>query len=73
MMSPYRIGSSKCILGKVLAQTELKLELDTLTIYQETFSSEEWRDSFNGIRVTMMEYLKWLYYTTFWQPGEVPT
>lgn len=73
MTSPYHMRRSKFIFEKVLTQAELKLEIDTLTIYQETFSSEEWRDSFNGIRVTMMEYLKWLYYTTFWQPGAIPT
>lgn len=73
MTSPYHMRRSKFIFSKVLAQTELKLEVDTLTIDQETFSSEEWRGSLNGIRVTMLEYLKWLYYTSFWAPGEVPT
>jgi uncharacterized SAM-binding protein YcdF (DUF218 family) len=73
MTSPYHMRRSRYIFDKVMAQTELKLEIDSLTIYQETFSSEEWRDSLNGIRVTMYEYLKWLYYTTFWKPDEVPT
>lgn len=73
MTSPYHMRRSRYIFAKVLAQTELKLEVDSLTIYQEAFSSEEWRDSANGIRVTMYEYLKWLYYTTFWKPTAVPT
>ncbi len=73
MTSPYHMRRSRFIFAKVLSQTELKLEVDSLTIYQEAFSSEEWRDSMNGIRVTMYEYLKWLYYTTFWKPDEVPT
>jgi uncharacterized SAM-binding protein YcdF (DUF218 family) len=72
MTSPYHMRRSRHIFAKVLEQTDLKLEVDTLTIYQEAFSAEEWRESINGIRVTMFEYLKWLYYTTFWQPGEVP-
>lgn len=73
MTSPYHMRRSRYIFEKVLAESAQKLEMDTLTIYQEAFSSEEWRESANGIRVTMMEYLKWLYYTTFWEPGEVPT
>ncbi len=73
MTSPYHMRRSKFMFAKVLEAADLKLELDTLTIYQEAFSAEEWRDSFNGVRVTIFEYLKWLYYTTFWQPGEVPT
>lgn len=72
MTSPYHMQRSRFIFSKVLAQTELKLEVDALTIYQEAFSSEEWRDSANGIRVTMLEYLKWLYYTTFWKPEDAP-
>ena len=68
MTSPYHMRRSRHIFERVLAETDLKLEVDALTIYQETFSSEEWRDNFNGIRVTMLEYLKWIYYTTFWKP-----
>ena len=73
MTSPYHMRRSRFIFGKVLEQSDAKLEVDSLTIYQETFSLEEWRESLNGIRVTMYEYLKWLYYTTFWKPDEVPT
>jgi len=73
MTSPYHMRRSRFIFAKVLAETDLKLEVDSLTIYQEAFSAEEWRESLNGIRVTMVEYLKWLYYTTFWKPDRVPT
>lgn len=73
MTSPYHMQRSRFIFAKVLAKTDLKLTVDSLTIFQEEYSSEEWRDSLNGIRVTMIEYLKWLYYTTFWEPGEIPT
>jgi uncharacterized SAM-binding protein YcdF (DUF218 family) len=73
MTSPYHMRRSRYIFVKVLAQTELKLEMESLTIYQEAFSAEEWRESLNGIRVTIMEYLKWLYYTTFWEPALVQT
>ncbi|MBS1961298.1 MAG: YdcF family protein [Bdellovibrionales bacterium] len=72
MTSPYHMRRSRYIFGKVLDEAGLKLEVDSLTIYQEAFSSEEWRDSLNGIRVTMYEYLKWLYYTTFWRPEGAP-
>ncbi|MBC7384747.1 MAG: YdcF family protein [Cryobacterium sp.] len=73
MTSPYHMRRSRYIFGKVLAESGQKLDVDTLTIYQEAFSSEEWRESMNGIRVTMLEYLKWIYYTSFWEPGPVPT
>lgn len=73
MTSPYHMRRSQFIFAKVLIEAELKLEVDTLTIDQDAFSSEEWRESLNGIRVTLVEYLKWLYYTTFWKPEAVPT
>ena len=73
MTSPYHMRRSRYIFAKVLAENELKLEVDALTIYQEAFSQEEWRDSLNAIRVTMYEYLKWLYYTTFWKPEGAAT
>ncbi len=73
MTSPYHMQRSRFIFSKVLAETDLNLTVETLTIFQEEFSSEEWRESLNGIRVTIVEYLKWLYYTTFWKPGPVPT
>jgi uncharacterized SAM-binding protein YcdF (DUF218 family) len=72
MTSPYHMRRSQFIFEKVLAFTDTKLEVDSLTIYQEAFSSEEWRDSLNGIHVTMLEYAKWLYYTTFWHPSKAP-
>jgi len=45
-----------------------KLKLETISVYQEPFEPGEWTLSLQGIRVTVEEYLKWLYYFHFWSP-----
>jgi uncharacterized SAM-binding protein YcdF (DUF218 family) len=49
--------------------TLVPVHLETLSVYQEPFEPGEWRDGLHGIRVTMLEYLKYLYYTKIWRNG----
>ncbi len=72
MTSPYHMRRSQWIFQSVLKEAGLALKVDALSIDQEPFNVEEWRTSITGIRMTVVEYLKWLYYTTFWKPDEVP-
>jgi uncharacterized SAM-binding protein YcdF (DUF218 family) len=44
------------------------VQLETLSVFQDPFEPGEWISSVHGIRVTLGEYLKWLYYSRFWQP-----
>jgi uncharacterized SAM-binding protein YcdF (DUF218 family) len=45
--------------------------VETLSVYQEPFEPGEWLTSLHGARVTLTEYLKWVYYTRFWVPKPV--
>jgi uncharacterized SAM-binding protein YcdF (DUF218 family) len=45
------------------------LRFETLSVFQEPFDSQEWSHDLHGIRVTLQEYLKWLYYSRFWTPS----
>ena len=66
--SRYHMRRSRYIFSKVIAAMGEKLEIETLSVYQEPFEPGEWRASLHGIRVTLWEYLKWIYYQRFWRP-----
>ncbi|MBC7692510.1 MAG: YdcF family protein [Methylotenera sp.] len=68
MTSRYHMRRSQIIFGKNIEKAALPLQVETLSVYQEPFEPGEWRGTFHGIRVTMLEYLKWLYYKAFWGP-----
>ena len=42
------------------------ITVETLSVYQDPFEPDEWRTALHGIRVTMVEYFKGLYYKYFW-------
>lgn len=69
--SPYHMRRARYIFAKVFTQSGVRIEVESLTITQDPFSAEEWRESLHGVQVTAIEYLKWLYYTTFWTPTKV--
>lgn len=67
--SPYHMKRARYIFEKV-AQRHASLRdlrIDTLSIYQEPFEAGEWRGSGHGIYVTLVEYMKWVYYRRFWK------
>jgi len=68
--SRYHMKRARLIFGKVL-ETNLPADvvgIETLSVYQEPFEPGEWIWSPQGIRVTVGEYLKWLYYSRVWKP-----
>jgi uncharacterized SAM-binding protein YcdF (DUF218 family) len=73
--SSYHMLRSKFIFENVLAQTGHPIQIETFSYFQEPFEPGEWRGSFQGVRVTMLEYFKWLYYRRFWNPeaGGLPS
>lgn len=66
--SPYHMKRAKFIFEKQSASSVQDLEIQTLSIFQEPFEPGEWRSNLHGIRVTVTEYLKWIYYRYFWTP-----
>lgn len=40
----------------------------TYTMLQDAFRMDTWRESALGIQVTLVEYIKWIYYRLFWKP-----
>jgi uncharacterized SAM-binding protein YcdF (DUF218 family) len=66
--SRYHMRRARGIFGRVLAAEGAPLAIETLSVYQEPFEPGEWREGVHGIRVTLTEYLKWLYYQAVWTP-----
>ena len=68
MTSPYHMKRARIIFAQILHKEGVQLGVETLSVFQDPFEPGEWRDSTHAIRVTMLEYLKWLYYKNFWKP-----
>lgn len=65
--SPYHMMRAHMIFKKILPTSgENAVSIDTLSVFQEPFEPGEWLTSFHGVRVTVEEYLKWLYYRYLW-------
>ena len=61
--SRYHMRRAKLIFDQTVdPQLTPQLTIETLSVYQEPFEPDEWRVAFHGIKVTIGEYLKWLYY-----------
>lgn len=71
LTSPYHMRRSKLIFEKVLAgkkeNEHTDVVLETYTFQQETFSKQNWSKTAYGFRVTLIEFLKWMYYRAFWE------
>ena len=42
-------------------------EIGTGYAGKEPFEPVEWRTAFHGVRVTVWEFLKWVYYKSVWK------
>lgn len=71
LTSSYHMRRARMMFDQILQGLDQPIQVETLSVYQEPFAPEEWRTGPNGIRVTVMEYLKWLYYRSFWKPQHV--
>ena len=67
--SSYHMKRAKFIFERVLARGQLKapVGIETYSVYQEPFEPGEWRTAFHGVRVTVWEFLKWVYYKSVWK------
>ncbi|HTL13014.1 MAG TPA: YdcF family protein [Bdellovibrionota bacterium] len=58
--SSYHMKRSQFTFERVLRKSPV--EFRTLSVYQPPFTSDRWRSSVYGVQVTLIEYLKWIYY-----------
>ncbi|MCC7443147.1 MAG: YdcF family protein [Bdellovibrionales bacterium] len=58
--SSYHMKRAHYTFEKVLRKS--RVEFRTLSVYQSPFSAEGWRASPYGVNVTLIEYIKWIYY-----------
>jgi uncharacterized SAM-binding protein YcdF (DUF218 family) len=68
MTSPYHMKRSRYMFDGILKGVGVPLDIETLSVFQEPFEPGEWRGSLHGIRVTVTEFLKFVYYKSFWKP-----
>jgi uncharacterized SAM-binding protein YcdF (DUF218 family) len=66
MTSPYHMKRARFIFEGVLRPPGPSIEVETLSVFQEPFEANEWRSNLHGIRVSINEYIKWIYYKNFW-------
>lgn len=66
--SSYHMRRSQMMFARTFAALGLNIQIETLSAFQEPFESNEWRESIHGLHVTVMEYLKWVYYRFLWSP-----
>jgi uncharacterized SAM-binding protein YcdF (DUF218 family) len=67
MTSPYHMKRAQMIFERLLRVSGDSVKIDTLSVFQEPFEPGEWRTSLHGVHVTLVEYLKWLYYFYVWK------
>jgi uncharacterized SAM-binding protein YcdF (DUF218 family) len=67
LTSSYHMRRASFIFDHVLKTNENPIEVETFSVYQEPFGIHEWKNEMNGIRVTLLEYLKWVYYRSVWR------
>ena len=70
--SSYHMRRAKLIFEKVFRANGSTVEIETLSFFQEPYEPGEWMESFHGIRTTIAEYLKMIYYRSFWAPANQP-
>ncbi len=81
MTSPYHMRRAKMMFLRIIEAAQALgvgdrmgylTSIETLSVIQDPYEPGEWYSTFQGVRVTVFEYFKLLYYQTFWQP-EVST
>ena len=72
--STYHMKRARFIFEKELREAapegKRPISVETLSVYQDPFEPDEWRTALHGIRVTLLEYFKWIYYKNWWARKE---
>jgi uncharacterized SAM-binding protein YcdF (DUF218 family) len=66
--SRYHMRRARFIFDSFLKFQKLPVGVETMSVYQEPFEPGEWHSGVHGVRVTVIEYLKWAYYKSVWRP-----
>ncbi len=66
MTSSYHMSRARYIFERVISRDKLPLAIETLSIFQDPYSKQEWMTDLQGIRITLTEYFKLLYFRTLW-------
>jgi uncharacterized SAM-binding protein YcdF (DUF218 family) len=69
--SSYHMKRARMMLEQTFRAEKIPITIDTLSIYQDPFEPSEWRSSLLGVRVTLTEYIKLIFYKYFWTPDSV--
>jgi uncharacterized SAM-binding protein YcdF (DUF218 family) len=69
--SSYHMKRARMMLEKTFRSEKIPITIDTLSIYQDPFEPTEWRASILGVRVTLTEYIKLIFYKYFWTPDPI--
>ncbi len=64
MTSSYHMRRAQWILTEFFKKCHYPLVIETLSVRQAPFLPGQWRRDWNGVRVSMLEYFKWLYYSS---------
>jgi uncharacterized SAM-binding protein YcdF (DUF218 family) len=67
--SRYHMRRALSICKRYLDLSGLQIRIESSSVIQDPFEPDEWRTSVHGIRVTLTEYLKWLYHRYLWEPN----
>ncbi len=71
LTSAYHMKRAQLIFEQILTSRGNQVHLETLSVFQDPFSSSHWRRESIGVRVTVLEYVKWLYYRFFWNVDDL--
>lgn len=64
--SSYHMRRARLIFERVSGGA---FTIETLSVFQDPFDANEWRSTLQGIKVTVAEYFKWIYFRAFWEPS----
>lgn len=65
--SSYHMKRARFIFEELFKVSKEPIHIETISVYQEPYVANEWRYGPTGVRVTVLEYLKWVYYRAFWR------
>ncbi|MFZ9595485.1 MAG: YdcF family protein [Bdellovibrionia bacterium] len=66
LTSSYHMRRAQFLLRQIFQEGQMPLEIETYSVSQEPFTQAHWSQRALGIRVTLLEYFKWLYYQASW-------
>jgi uncharacterized SAM-binding protein YcdF (DUF218 family) len=58
--SSYHMVRSREIFERAIRREKIQLEVETYSIIQDPYSKHEWMWDLQGVRVTLLEYFKWI-------------